>query len=42
MIATIEFKIYLTGVCIFGIVISKFSYYEEPSIIILLVVDKNP
>ncbi len=27
---------------IFGVVISKFSYYKEPNLMILLVVNKSP
>ncbi len=41
MIAIVKFKRLIVNVCIFCIIVSKFSYWKEFSLIILLIVDKN-
>ena len=42
MLATVKFEGHIAGTRIFCVVVSKFSYWKEPSLIILLVVDKSP
>lgn len=41
MVAIVEFKWHMASICILGIVIYKFRYWQESCLIILLPVDKS-
>lgn len=40
MVVTFEFKRYMISICIFYIIIGKFSYCEDPNPIILVIINK--
>ena len=42
VVATVRFERYKADACIFGVVVGKVNYLEELSLIILLVINKNP
>lgn len=42
MIVAVELKKWMTSTYIFGVVIYKFGYKQEPCFVILLQIDKNP
>lgn len=40
MIVVIEFEKHMVSAYIFGIIVSKLSYWQKPSLVILLIVNK--
>ena len=41
IVAIVQLEWDMAGACIFGIVVCNLSYWEEPSLIVLLEIDKN-
>lgn len=41
MVVVVEFEKHVAGACIFGVVVSKLSYWQKPSPVILLTVNKR-
>ena len=41
MVAVVEFEKHMAGARIFGVVVSKLSYWQKPSPVILLTVNKR-